>query len=222
MMNTMYYNDTHNMTLWFNYPDTANLGHAGTTAAPAGDGCSGVIGSGPTSQSFAPQDTYTLSGISGLFLNTRNEATCNGTVTAWYFCYYINFPQNQTVLPIRVGVWRKEGDKYHEVNTTMIELSIPNQDTAGFQFACQYHNLQYDQTFEVLKGDIVGTCVQDLNEDLVPVLGTCGMTESYCGVIRTNISNCSITSADIMESDNSPHSLYLMAMIGLYIKITIV
>ena len=221
MMNTMHYNDTHNMTLWFNYPDTANLGHAGTTAAPAGDGCSGVIGSGPTSQSFAPQDTYTLSGISGLFLNTRNEATCNGIVTAWYFCYYINFPQNRTVsMPIQVGVWRKEGDKYHIVNTTMIELPIPNQDTDGFQFACQYQDLQYDQTFEVLKGDIVGTCVEDLNEDLVPVLGTCGMTEPCCGVIRTSISN--IISADITESDTSPHSLYLMAIIGLYIKIIIV
>lgn len=189
-----------------------------------GDGCVGAIGSRPTSYSFAPQDTCTFDGISGLFLNTRNKASCNGIVIAWDFCYYVNFQQNtdtesDVMLNIRAGVWRKMGEEYHMVNcnSTTIELSIPHQEK-GFLFACQYQPLEENETFAVQEGDIVGTHVKDLDENLVPVLGTCGVTEPSCGLIRTNISN--ITSP-ILESAfyDSSHCLYLMAIIGLWHKL---
>lgn len=185
-----------------------------------GDGCTGAIGSRPTSYSFAPQDTRTFNGVSGLFLNTRNKASCNGIVIAWDFCYYINFQQNtdtDVMLSFQAGVWKKKGGKYHMVNSTTIESSIPIQEK-GFQFACQYQPLQENETFAVQEGDIVGTHVKDLDENLVPVLGTCGVTEPCCGLIIIDISN--ITSP-IFESDfyDSSHSLYLMAIIGLWHKL---
>ena len=121
------------------------------------------------------------------------------------------------MLSIQAEVWRKKGNEYHIVNSTMIELSIPNREK-GFQFACQYQPLQENETFAVQEEDIVGTYVKDLDENLIPVLGTCEVTEPCCGLIRTDILN---TSSPILESsfNNSSHSLYLMAIMGLWHKL---
>ena len=177
--------------------------------------CVGAIGKIPASYSFASLDT--LSGISGLFLNTKYVSTCNGTVIGWDFCYYIllNFQQNETreLMNIQAGVWRKEGGEYHVENRSLIELPISNPRNV-FQFVCSRRILQDNETFEVQKGDIVGMFVNDfLSYHLLHSLGTSGLNEQHGGIKTINISDIT---TPVLESQlhNSSHSLYLMAIIG--------
>ena len=92
-------------------------------------------------------------------------------------------------------------------------LSVQNPEN-GFQFVCQHQTLQDDERFAVLVGDIVGIYVEDLlGENLIPALG---VAEPCGGIIKTD--NVSDITSPVLESDlfSASHSLYLMAIIGLY------
>ena len=175
-----------------------------------------MIGKMPLTFNNAPKNT---SGLSGLFLNTEYCSPCNGSVTAWDFCYYINIT-HMSKLTIQAGVWRKSGEDYTLVNNSLIDLPIPDpRAQPGFQFICRHWVLSEEcrgePPFEVQKGDIVGMYVNDTSdENVVHVLGTPPNNASNAGTMRSR----EIT--DINEVSNSSlmpvsYSLYLVAVLGI-------
>ena len=172
-----------------------------------------MIGKMPTTFNNRPMNT---SRLSGLFLNTEYGSPCNGNVTAWDFCYYINVTRTNTIT-IRAGVWRESSGYYTLVANSLIKLPIPDPQP-GFQFVCRHWTLKEcrdEPPFEVLEGDIVGMYVHDTSdENIVHVLGMPPDGESNSGTMKfmdiTNINNVSNSSLKTVA-----YSLYLIAVLGI-------
>lgn len=170
--------------------------------------CNSTIGSMPTTFNNAPDNT---SSLSGLFLNTKYSSSCNGTATAWNFCYYVSEFERQNI-SVQAGVWREENGSYKLVNGSLIDLPIPEAEI-GFQFVCRHWLLNStNEFFDVQEGDIVGVYVNDtLDINDVHVMGvhTSGNGLMKAGDI-TDV-HSQVSSSELTQVN---YSLYLVSRIG--------
>jgi hypothetical protein len=174
-----------------------------------------MIGKMPTTFNNGPMNT---SRLSGLFLNTENWSPCDGNVTAWDFCYYINVTRMSNIT-IQAGVWRESSGSYTLVNDSLIDLPIPNPEP-GFQFVCRHWFLDKcrdEPPFEVEVGDIVGMYVDDTSgSNMVHILGMPPSNEPNAGIMKSNdtsidIENDIVSNSTLTQMD---YSLYLVAVLG--------
>ena len=178
--------------------------------------CKSTIGKIPATIDTAPIED-TSSSLSGLFLNINDNSTCNGTVTAWDFCYYvINTPQqDQESTNIQAGVWRKQDGGYQLLNRSIIDLPIPNPER-GFQFVCRHWSLNpTNETFTVQEGDTVGIYVTDTSMVHNIILGIPATDEQHNEIMKAgNITDIE-SPISFKQLNNTFYSLYLMAVIGM-------
>lgn len=174
--------------------------------------CKGHVGKRPTTFDVASDS---ILNSSGLFLDTNHTSTCNGTVVAWEFCYYVNMQiMDMELLKIHAGVWRPQGMEYQLVDNSLTDLPISMPDS-GLQFVCRQWSVNSGETFDVTEGDIAGMYVKEESNkrNLVHILGMPISDEAVGGVMKVvNVTN--ITSVSYSQLDVTSYSLYLMAVIG--------
>ncbi len=98
----------------------------------------------------------------GLFLNIHNPITCNGTVTLWKFCYYIDpdvSPTDKAHVELYFGLWQRKNesnkDVYRHINGSQWNPSTSVLDSS-FDFICERWSLSEGQQFDVdLDGGVV-------------------------------------------------------------------
>ncbi len=93
----------------------------------------------------------------GLFLNFENRAQCNGTVTAYYYCYYDLSSANR--MNAFFMVFRENGNEYSLVEGSHREVTRTRSQVDGF--GCNVEQLELTQRFEVQENDIVAACTVD-------------------------------------------------------------
>lgn len=172
--------------------------------------CVGSIGRIPTTFDVAFKS---ISNFSGLYLNTNSMSTCNGTVIAWNYCYYVNIQgTNRQLTKIQAGVWRRQEMGYYQlVTNSLTDIPIPPLD-GGLQFVCREWYLNFDKTFEVQEGDIVGLHAE--KSGVIHFLGISTSNEQDNGTQKAEHITDTTSPVSPSELIVTPYALYLMAVIG--------
>ena len=76
------------------------------------------------------------------------EVDCTGDVNAWEFCYQVQGVSNLTFYP---GIWKKQGEKYSLVNSSIVTFT----PTDGMS-PCQMFIMPKTDQFQAPKGSFVG------------------------------------------------------------------
>ena len=94
------------------------------------------------------------------YLNTLNPAPCSGNVTTWEYCYYQpDVDADEYMAPF--GIYRLNGSNY-ELISEMFLIIISEDDIGSDSFTCQTITTP---VAAIQEGDVVGTCVHDLDRD---------------------------------------------------------
>ena len=101
-----------------------------------------------------------------VFLDLQHPITCNGTASAWEFCYYLpasgsldNADGSVELYSATIGLWRLEDvfgtDRY--VRKMSHNIDIPLGATGhSNQFLCETEYIDLDMPLDVYPGDVVG------------------------------------------------------------------
>lgn len=170
----------------------------------------GSIGTMPATFDVAFRN---VSNFSGLYLNTNSTSACNGTVIAWNYCYYVNIQgTKQQSTKIQAGVWRQKIGQYQLVENSLADIPIPPLDS-GLRFVCREWYLDFNKTFEVQEGDIVGLHAEDKSL-VIHFLGMPTSNEQDNGTWKAEHINNITSPVSVSKLITTPYSLYLMAVIG--------
>lgn len=173
--------------------------------------CEGSIGKIPPTV-----DVVLASSFSGLLLNMNYPSPCNGRVIAWNYCYYVNVQavnQESTQITVQAGVWREQGMGYELLDESLTDLHIPQPDRS-LQFVCREWYLDFDRTFQVQEGDIVGLYMKEESHKIhfskIPA-----SSEQLNATLK--VEDITQLRSTIMNSQlsNTAYSFYLMAVIGM-------
>lgn len=164
-----------------------------------------TFGKRPPTYANAPSS----SSVYGLFLNPNYSSSCNGTVTAWRFCYFLPSEGLDTNNLINVSVWRphrveNNRTEYEKVTGSNGPIVIqPRDGTYSTEFVCQTWNLT-NNSFSVMEGDIVGAYFSD--NVTVHILGSV----DGISVLHGDSVNETVSNLDSVEN----YGLYLEAVLG--------
>ena len=108
----------------------------------------------------------------GLFLNFESPAQCNGTATAWHYCYYGRDITDPFVFAADFVVYRKtslNSNEYERVALKSVVKSPDDLQSTGFH--CETVTLEQSEYFEVQEDDIIGAClIEDGTQTLLNIL----------------------------------------------------
>ena len=137
--------------------------------------------------------------VNGQVLNLEDRITCNGTVTAWSVCYYINGVEETE---INVGIWRENSDSGIFELVKNCTLPVPSINPS-FEFVCQQWNLPLEECFNlsVIVDDVIGI---HLTEEMT--LNTLEQVEGSTLLLRENMNSSGTSLTD--------HGLYIEARVG--------
>ena len=96
----------------------------------------------------------------GVYLNLESPAQCNGTVTAYHYCYYdIN---DEETVSVTLLVYRREGDTYRLVEGSLHLIQKGQSQLIEGEFACDMEPLEESEQFQVQEGDIIAACIPNV------------------------------------------------------------
>ena len=87
------------------------------------------------------------------FISDSGEVSCDGFITAWRFCHYV-IGFRHLEMAIWAGVWRLEGDNYHQVGLNIIVVQPPGYDEERLR--CVDHKVDAFDWIETKAGDYIG------------------------------------------------------------------
>jgi len=102
-----------------------------------------------------------LSSARGLFLDLQNPAPCNGTVTAWNYCFYRIESASDINYIVDFVVYRRMGSNYQLVESRTVDMSGPQLAALNSDFMCDTISLQESEMFEIREADVLGACLND-------------------------------------------------------------
>jgi len=85
---------------------------------------------------------HSLSSLRGLFLDLQNPAPCNGTVTAWNYCFYRIESASDINYIVDFVVYRRIGSNYQLVESRTVDMSGPQLARLNSDFMCDTISLQ--------------------------------------------------------------------------------
>ena len=101
---------------------------------------------------------------------------------------------------------------YQLLNNSLTGIPIPLLDS-GLWFVCHEWYLNFDKTFEVQEGDIVGLHAEN-KSGVIHFLGMPTSNEQDNGTRKAENIAGAISPVQASELNITPYSLYLMAVIG--------
>ncbi len=171
--------------------------------------CRGDFGSNIT-------DPFDGNSSVGLFLNPESRAQCNGTVTAYHYCYYDN-----TGMVVFFMVFRDNGNEYSIVEGSHQRVTRTDAQVNGF--GCDVVQLNLTQQFQVQENDFIAACTVDRDDLMNRPLRVYASSENELYRLlrlRSSIGSCLSTElSTIMISDVEKvddFALHLYADIGKY------
>ena len=99
---------------------------------------------------------------------------CEGTLTAWNYCYYTSESEPSGTFSAHFGVWRPSGYGYDLIgsyhNSTLVydELVYDGSEVAP-AVVCVTEETDQEASISVLRGDVVGAFLPDVGR--IPILG---------------------------------------------------
>ncbi len=162
-------------------------------------------------------DTIHRSGQKGLFLNFENRAPCNGTVTAYNYCYYDT--KGEAVATVFM-VYRQNRDHYTLVDGSWHSVNKTQNQLLQADLSCEDEPLEKMQQFQVEENDIIAACIVDTsNTKRLRVLAENAEGHSLQRVKKSgNSDSCSPSEFNMIAAGNfeelSEFALHLFADIG--------
>jgi len=106
---------------------------------------------------------HSLSSAKGLFLDMQNPAPCNGTVTAWNYCFYRIESASDINYIVDFVVYRRRGNgvMYDLVESMTVDMSGGQLEDLNSHFTCDTISLQESEMFEIREADVLGACLND-------------------------------------------------------------
>ncbi len=142
----------------------------------------------------------------GLFLNLESRAQCNGTVTAYHYCYYD--PNTNMMVVVFFMVFRESGSVYNLVEGSHMKVTR-KIDGSG----CDVLQLDETQQFQVQENDIIAACTVNLN-GRAPLRVHANSTQGHT-LQKLDIDSCSVTEVNtIAGTMEAEFALHLFAEIG--------
>ncbi len=173
--------------------------------------CRGDFGSNIT-------DPFDGDSSMGLFLNPESRAQCNGTVTAYHYCYY---GDTGLMMVVFFMVFRDNGSEYSIVEGSHKRVTRTAAEVNGF--GCDVLQLDEAQQFQVQENDFIAACTVDRGDLMNRSLRVYASSENkkYRSLrLKSSIDSCLSTElSTIMQSDVEKvddFALHLYADIGKY------
>ena len=165
-------------------------------------------------------------------LNTGAEAVCNGTVTAWNYCYNTSNGGNRAeTYEFTLAMYRPRPDLmgWHIVSESLRTISvIGSLVQRNIGLACAQFILDEGDQFEAQAGDVIAACVQDRggSQNALPIFSQRDKKQkrrqqpSFLQTYLLGDSDCTIdpfiSSVDLGAPDYN-FILHLSAEIGMYV-----
>lgn len=171
------------------------------------------LGSCPTFGSEAEQGQNTPQSSSGLLLNFGDTAQCNGTVTAWSYCFHQPTQNRSDPFSAKFIVFRRgqdNNDVYTEVegSVSTVEFSYDNARTAPF---CRRKALTGRTEFKIEQNDVIGACLH--SEPLELASQTSDNTRLVYSSQDQDCSEGSLRSIDIMQGFNNKNWILHLSVV---------
>ena len=112
----------------------------------------------------------------GLYIDTENPVSCNGTLTQWNLCFYVISGLVMGRSDTHLEIWRFSPGRetLFRVGWYQTTLSIDGPQSQSFQ--CFADTLEPEQYLSVMQGDLLGLAVYI--RPALPVLGSNSPSES--------------------------------------------
>ncbi len=93
---------------------------------------------------------------SGLYLKINSPINCNGTVTAWHFCYHSQAKKTNMDYVAQFAVYRPVEHGYARLDGSCVTVM---REIAGGELLCGTLPVKPDQQVVVSTGDVIGVCL---------------------------------------------------------------
>ncbi len=93
---------------------------------------------------------------SGLYLKINSPIDCNGTVTAWHFCYHSHGKNTNRDYVAQFAVYRPVEHGYARLEGSCVTAI---REIAGGKLLCGTLTVKPDQQVVVSTGDVIGVCL---------------------------------------------------------------
>ena len=128
-----------------------------------------VTGASCSAPSNTPPQGCSGTTETGLFLDISSRVPCNGTATAWHFCYYPpTSVRNNRLYAADIGLYRETvafGIRVYQ-RIRREHISKRGSDlSSSFSESCETRTLQPLEQFNVTVGDIFGVCIYERGAD---------------------------------------------------------
>jgi len=137
-----------------------------------------------------------LSSAKGLFLDLQNPAPCNGTVTAWNYCFYRIESASDLNYLVDFVVYRRRGSNYLLVESTTVDMSGRQLAALNSDFMCDTISLQESEKFEIREADVLGACLNDE-----------GNNQKMLDILAESVTNTLYVTDGCTQSVNIPTSI---------------
>jgi len=136
------------------------------------------------------------SSAKGLFLDLQNPAPCNGTVTAWNYCFYRLESASDLNYLVDFVVYRRMGSNYQLVESRTVDMSGPQLARLNSDFMCDTISLQQSEMFEIREADVLGACLNDEGND-----------QKMLDILAESVTNTMSVTAGCTQSVNIPNNI---------------
>lgn len=95
----------------------------------------------------------------GLYLNLQSPAGCNGTVTAWRYCYHTKDRNRNRIYSAQFAVYRPVYNGYTRVVGSCTTITKYGHEEVDHPFHCESLRLEPSEQFVVNSWDVIGVCL---------------------------------------------------------------
>ena len=152
-----------------------------------------------------------------IFINFDSPSQCNGTVTAWNYCYIRPQGQEGDRVGVRFLVYRESGGGIYNVLPNSLYTLVANYQDLSPTSQCSSIVLNASLQFRIQENDVASACIID-DGDIRPLYVTNGRSDRAYQVNSNGYEMCSNLQLASVNT-NSPdvrkrNSLYLEATIS--------
>ena len=139
---------------------------------------------------------HSQSSAKGLFLDLQNPAPCNGTVTAWNYCFYRIESASDINYIVDFVVYQRMGSNYQLVENRTVDMSGRQLRDLNSDFTCDMISLQESEMFEIREADVLGACLNDE-----------GNNQKMLDILAESVTNTLYVTDGCTQSVNIPTSI---------------